>query len=499
MGIKAALSKPFAAFVLKGINKWKKNAVAAQKEMLAMLVDEAKNTAFGKDHKFSLIKDYNDFKRQVPIRDYEDLRPYVNRVIAGEADVLWKGKPRYFAKTSGTTSGVKYIPLSEESIPEHVKAARNALLSYIHETGDASFVDGKMIFLQGSPVLTKKNGIDVGRLSGIVAHLVPAYLQKNRLPSYETNCIEDWEQKVDAIVEETYMEDLRLISGIPPWVQMYFDKLSDKSGGKKIKDVFKNFSLFVYGGVNYEPYRAKIEKSIGRKIATIETYPASEGFIAYQDSQSDKSLLLLVNSGMFYEFVPADEFYNENPTRLSLAEVKPGVNYALILNTNAGLWGYSLGDTIKFVSLNPYKIMVTGRIKHFISAFGEHVIGEEVEHALLSVANEEHVGITEFTVAPQVETKVGELPYHEWFVEFSSPPKDLETFSKKVDEALQKKNIYYFDLIEGKILQPLIVRTLQKDAFVNYMKGKGKLGGQNKVPRLSNDRKIANDLSSYQI
>jgi len=499
MGIKAALSKPFAAFVLKGINKWKKNAVAAQKEMLAMLVDEAKNTAFGKDHKFSLIKDYNDFKRQVPIRDYEDLRPYVNRVIAGEADVLWKGKPRYFAKTSGTTSGVKYIPLSEESIPEYVKAARNALLSYIHETGDASFVDGKMIFLQGSPVLTKKNGIDVGRLSGIVAHLVPAYLQKNRLPSYETNCIEDWEQKVDAIVEETYMEDLRLISGIPPWVQMYFDKLSDKSGGKKIKDVFKNFSLFVYGGVNYEPYRAKIEKSIGRKIATIETYPASEGFIAYQDSQSDKSLLLLVNAGMFYEFVPADEFYNENPTRLSLAEVKPEVNYALILNTNAGLWGYSLGDTIKFVSLNPYKIMVTGRIKHFISAFGEHVIGEEVEHALLSVANEEHVGITEFTVAPQVETKVGELPYHEWFVEFSSPPKDLETFSKKVDEALQKKNIYYFDLIEGKILQPLIVRTLQKDAFVNYMKGQGKLGGQNKVPRLSNDRKIANDLSSYQI
>lgn len=499
MGLKAALSKPFAALVLKGINKWKKHAVSVQEEMLAMLVKEAKDTSFGKDHRFSQIKNYEDFKTQVPIRDYEDLRPYIDRLVAGEPDVLWKGKPRYFAKTSGTTSGVKYIPLSKESIPEHIKAARNALLSYIHETGDASFVDGKMIFLQGSPILTKKNGIDVGRLSGIVAHLVPAYLQKNRLPSYETNCIEDWEQKVDAIVEETYHEDLRLISGIPPWVQMYFDKLTEKTGGKKIKDIFKNFSLFVYGGVNYEPYRAKIEQSIGRKISTIETYPASEGFIAYQDSQSDKSLLLLVNAGMFYEFIPADEYYDENRRRLSLGEVELGKNYALILNTNAGLWGYSLGDTIKFVSLNPYKIVVTGRIKHFISAFGEHVIGEEVEHALLSVANEEQVGITEFTVAPQVETSTGELPYHEWFIEFSTPPKDLASFSKRVDEALRKKNIYYFDLIEGKILQPLIIRTLQKDAFVNYMRGQGKLGGQNKVPRLSNDRKIANDLSSYKI
>ncbi|RZK72445.1 MAG: GH3 auxin-responsive promoter family protein [Pedobacter sp.] len=499
MGLKAALSKPFAAFVLKGIDRWKNNALAAQQDMLEMLVAEAKNTSFGKDHQFSLIKNYSDFKKYVPVRDYEELRPYIDKVIAGESDVMWKGKPLYFAKTSGTTSGVKYIPLSKESMPEHVKAARNALLTYIHETGDASFVDGKMIFLQGSPVLTKKNGIDVGRLSGIVAHLVPAYLQRNRLPSYETNCIEDWEQKVDAIVEETYKEDLRLISGIPPWVQMYFDKLTEKSGGKKIKEIFKNFSLFVYGGVNFEPYRAKIEQSIGKKIAAIETYPASEGFIAYQDSQADKGLLLLVNAGMFYEFIPADEYYNESPTRLSLAEVELDKNYALILNTNAGLWGYSLGDTVKFVSKAPYKILVTGRIKHFISAFGEHVIGEEVEQALLSVANEENVGITEFTVAPQVETEAGELPYHEWFIEFSNPPEDMEAFSKKVDEALQKKNIYYFDLIEGKILQQLIIRTLQKDAFVNYMRGQGKLGGQNKVPRLSNDRKIANDLSSYKI
>jgi len=496
-GLKAALSKPFAAFAVWQINKWKHNAVNAQNNLLKKLIDEARHTAFGKDHHFAEIKDYADFKKHVPVQDYEGLKPYIDRVVAGEADVLWKGKPLYFAKTSGTTSGVKYIPLSKESMPEHIKAARNAILTYINETGKADFVNGKMIFLQGSPVLSVKHGINVGRLSGIVAHHVPAYLQKNRLPSYETNIIEDWEQKVDAIVEETVYENMTLISGIPPWVQMYFDKLSEKAGGKKIAEIFKNFSLFIYGGVNFEPYRAKIEQSIGKKIDAIETYPASEGFIAYQDSQKEKGLLLLADAGIFYEFIPADEYYNDNPTRLSLGEIALDTNYALILNTNAGLWGYSIGDTVKFVSKNPYKIVVTGRIKHFISAFGEHVIGEEVEQAILSVANEERVEITEFTVAPQVNPDAGQLPYHEWFVEFSSAPKDLAAFSKKVDEALQKKNIYYFDLIEGNILQPLIIRTLQKDAFVNYMKSEGKLGGQNKVPRLSNDRKLADGLEKY--
>ena len=497
MGLKAILSKPFAAWVVKGINKWKNNPLIAQQETFNSLIKGAKHTVFGKDHHFYEIKSYTDFKENVPICDYEGLKPYIDRVVEGEPDILWKGKPKYFAKTSGTTSGVKYIPISKESMPEHIKAARNALLTYICETGKADFVNGKMIFLQGSPVMSKRKGINVGRLSGIVAHLVPAYLQKNRLPSYATNCIEDWETKVDAIVEETINQNMTLISGIPPWVQMYFDKLMERSNGQKIKTIFKNFSLFVYGGVNFEPYRAKIEASIGKKIDSIETYPASEGFIAYQDKQDDKSLLLLVNAGIFYEFIPADEYYNEKPTRLSLTEVQLERNYALILNTNAGLWGYSIGDTVKFVSKNPYKILVTGRIKHFISAFGEHVIGEEVEQALLSVANEEGVEITEFTVAPQVNPPRGELPFHEWFIEFSSLPQDINAFSKKVDEALQKKNIYYYDLIQGKILQPLIIRTLPKDAFVKYMRAEGKLGGQNKVPRLSNDRKLATRLEKY--
>lgn len=495
MGLKSALSKPFAAWVNRQVLRWKNNPIAAQDKVFFALLNKAKLTAFGQDHGFETIQTYQDFKKSVPIRDYEQLRPYIERVADGEANVLWPGKPLYFAKTSGTTSGVKYIPISKESMPEHIKAARNALLGYIHESGDTSFVNGKMIFLQGSPVLEKKTGIDTGRLSGIVAHHVPAYLQKNRLPSYETNCIDDWETKVDAIVAETIHQDMRLISGIPPWVQMYFDKLSQVSGGKKVKDIFKNFSLFVYGGVNFEPYRAKLEEVIGKKVASIETYPASEGFIAYQDSQADKGLLLLVAAGIFFEFIPVTEYFNENPTRLSLADVALNTNYALILNTSAGLWGYSIGDTVKFVSKQPYKIMVTGRIKHFISAFGEHVIAEEVEAALLEVAAKQAVQITEFTVAPQVIPPEGGLPYHEWFIEFVQPPKELDAFAAALDEAMRQKNSYYLDLIAGKILQPLHIRLVQKNGFIEFMRTQGKLGGQNKVPRLANDRAFADVLN----
>jgi hypothetical protein len=497
MGLKAALSKPFAALVNHQLNKLRRHAVELQQQTFEYLISHAQNTAFGKTHRFAEIKTYEDFKKNVPVYDYEDLRPYVDRVVKGEENVLWPGKPKYLAKTSGTTSGVKYIPISKESMPEHIKAARNALLSYIYETGNADFVDGKMIFLQGSPVLDVKAGISIGRLSGIVAHHVPGYLQKNRLPGYEINCIDDWEQKVDAIVAETKNEDMRLISGIPPWCQMYFDRLSEACGGQKIKDIFPNFKLYVHGGVNFEPYRARMEESIGFAIDAIETYPASEGFIAFQDRRKEKGLLLQVDSGIFYEFIPADEFFNEEPARLSLKDIELDKNYAIILNTSAGLWGYSLGDTVKFVSKNPYKIVVTGRIKHYISAFGEHVIGEEVEYALMSVAGEEGVDVIEFTVAPQVNPPKGELPYHEWFVEFGKAPADLTAFALKVDQALQKKNIYYFDLIEGNILQPLVIKSLKKDTFINYMRSQGKLGGQNKVPRLSNDRKIADELKQY--
>lgn len=488
LSIKSALAKPFAKRIYKKVQKWANNPIEAQNKVFQELISVATSTQFGKDHDFISINHHKDFVKRVPVRDYEALKPYVEKVVAGDSDILWKGKPLYFAKTSGTTSGSKYIPITKESMPSHVEAARNAILMYIHETGNSKFVDGKMIFLQGSPVLNEQNGVQLGRLSGIVAHYVPKYLQKNRLPSWKTNCIEDWETKVDAIVEETLPENMTIISGIPSWVQMYFEKLQQKTG-KKVGEVFKNFNLFIFGGVNYEPYRAKFENLIGRKVDSIELYPASEGFFAFQDKQNEKGMLLQLNSGIFYEFIKADEFFNENPKRITIKDVEVGVNYVMIISTNAGLWAYNVGDTIQFTSTKPYRVIVSGRIKHFISAFGEHVIGKEVEQAMEEATANTNVRVSEFTVAPQINPNEG-LPFHEWFVEFENEPDDISDLAKKIDDSLQKQNSYYFDLIKGKVLQPLKITVVKKDGFQDYMKSIGKLGGQNKLPRLSNDRKI---------
>lgn len=497
MSIKSVFAIPFAKIATKRVLKWAKKPHETQDKVFKKLILKAKNTAFGKDHDFENITSYDDFKKHVKVTDYEGLRPYVDRMVAGESDVLWVGKPLYYAKTSGTTSGAKYIPITKESMPTHIKAARNALLFYIVEKKDASFVDGKMIFLQGSPVLSDKNGVKLGRLSGIVAHYVPKYLLKNRLPSWETNCIEDWDTKVNSIVEETINEDMSVISGIPSWVQMYFEKLIEKTG-KKVSELFPNFNFFIYGGVNFEPYKNKFESLIGKKIDYIELYPASEGFIAYQDSQTEKGMLLQLNSGIFYEFIPATEFFDENPTRISIKDVKLGVNYAIILNTTAGLWGYNIGDTVEFTSTKPYRIKVTGRIKHFISAFGEHVIGKEVEKALNDSIIGTKINISEFTVAPQVNPKDG-LPYHEWYIEFENKPTNLEDFATKIDASMQTQNIYYQDLIDGKVLRPLIIRKVKKGGFHEYMKSIDKFGGQNKIPQLSDNRKIADVLQNFLI
>lgn len=494
MGLKTTIARYYAAFLVRQRNRWTGDPSATQQKTLQYLLKKAANTSFGKDHDFGNIKSHKDFLARVPVTDYEGLQPYINRMVEGEPDVLWPGKPTYIAKTSGTTSGSKYIPITPDSMPRHIQSAKMALLSYIHETGKADFVGGKMMFLQGSPVLETKNGIHVGRLSGIVAHHVPNYLQSNRMPSYEVNCMDDWEQKVDRIVEETMVEDMRLISGIPSWVQMYFERLLERTGKQTVLEVFPNFSLFVYGGVNFEPYRQRFRNLIGADISTVETYPASEGFIAYQDSQSEQGLLLELNSGIFFEFIPADQYFSDNPPRLTIDDAEIGVNYALIMSTDAGLWGYSIGDTVKLVSKSPCRVMVTGRIKHFISAFGEHVIGEEVERAIAAVSKKHGAQVVEFTVAPQVEPENG-LPYHEWFVEFSKAPSDPEKFAADLDKDMRRQNSYYDDLIGGNILRPLMLRLVKPKGFEQYMKSQGKLGGQNKIPKLSNDRKIASSLN----
>ncbi len=495
MKFKSFLAKPFASYIHARIRKGMTTALQDQEAILRDLLKVGKTTEFGKEHGLDKASNYSDFKATIPIRDYEALKPWVEKIKEGKHNILWKGLPIYFAKTSGTTSGVKYIPITKESIPNHINSARNALLCYMAETGNTAFADGKLIFLSGSPELERLGGIPTGRLSGIVNHHVPKYLRTNQMPSYETNCIEDWETKLDRIVEETISQDMTLISGIPPWMQMYFDRLTERSG-KKIKELFPNFSVLVHGGVNFQPYRAKLFESIGGKVDDIETFPASEGFFAFQDTQTEPGLLLNTASGIFFEFVPAGEIFDPNPTRLSLHDVKVGENYALIINNNAGLWGYNIGDTIKFVSTNPYRIVVTGRTKHYISAFGEHLIGEEVEQSLLQAAGESGVRITEFTVAPMIQQGEGKS-YHEWFIEFEQEPASLQAFAERVDGNLRERNIYYDDLIRGNILQPLRITVVNKNGFIDYMKSVGRLGGQNKVPRLSNDRKLVDALEQW--
>ena len=496
MSIKSIAAKLFAKHITKKIANWSSKPVETQQRVFKTLIASASETQFGKDHQFKTISTPEAFRKNVPIRDYEALKPYIDQVVKGVPNILWPGKPLYFAKTSGTTSGAKYIPLTKASMPTHINAARNAILCYIAETGRSKFVDGKMIFLQGNPKLEEKNGIKLGRLSGIVAHFVPNYLQKNRLPSWETNCIDDWETKLNAVVNETISEDMTVFSGIPSWVQTYFEKLVENSG-KPIGKLYKNLELFIYGGVNYEPYRSKFEQLIGRKIASIELYPASEGFFAFQDSQTEKGMLLQLDSGIFYEFIIAEEFYDENPQVYTIATVEVNVNYVMIISTNAGLWRYNLGDTVMFVNKNPYRLVVSGRIKHFTSAFGEHVIAKEVEESLQIASEQFPIEISEFTVAPQINPKEG-LPYHEWFIEFNNKPTDLSQLAKAIDQALQQQNSYYKDLREGQMLQCLKLTSLPKHSFAKHMESIGKLGGQNKVPRLSNDRKIAESLEQFK-
>ena len=499
MGIKAAFVKPLARRIVRQTAEMAAEAPQRQMDILQELINQGRKTQFGQDHGLDKVRSYQDYCKAVPISDYEVLRGYIEDIKAGKVDALWPGKPLYLAKTSGTTSGTKYIPITRDSLSNHFNTARNALFNYAHYADDFSFFDGQMIFFSGTPRLDTHNGIAIGRLSGIVNHQVPSWLQKSKLPSYEINCISDWETKLTAIVHESVQKDLRLIGGIPPWVQMYYERLLEITGKSTVAEVFPDYRVYVHGGVNYAPYQAKLQELVGHPIHEVETYPASEGFIAFQYRPDEKALLLNADSGIFFEFIPVEDFHQDQPRRFHLGQVETGVQYAVIINSNAGLWGYSIGDTVEFTSTNPYLLRVTGRIKHFISAFGEHVIAKEVDQAILDTITKHHTQVTEFTVAPQINPPEDGAPYHEWFVEYAAPPADPAAFSLALDQAMQTQNIYYKDLRQGNILRELVIRPMQPNAFRNYMKSIGKLGEQNKVPRLTNDRKMADALAIYRL
>ena len=396
--MKTIIALLYAKRIRKKNLNWITNPIKYQNKTFHKLISKSKKTKFGTDHGFSEILSYETFKQKVPIRDYEGLKNYIDQAVKGKEDILWPGKPLYFAKTSGTTSGTKYIPITKESIKTHIKSAQDALLNYFLKSKNYKSINGKHMFLQGSPELTKKNGIFIGRLSGISAHYIPKLFLKNRMPTWETNCIEDWEEKVEKIIEETVGKKMTIIAGIPSWVQMYFEKIITKQQ-TSISKVFPELSLYVYGGVSYEPYKTMFERLFGKKIDTLATFPASEGFFGYQDEFTEKEpeLLLLLNNDIFYEFIKTEDFLKGEYERLSLEHVELNVNYLLIISTSAGLWAYNIGDTVKFTSLNPYRLIVTGRIKHYLSAFGEHVIAEEVEKALSRALNNTDIIIKELS------------------------------------------------------------------------------------------------------
>ena len=490
-------AKWMARRVVPGVYRRNMRGPEEQEHWLKYLLEQGKATAYGKQYGFENICTYEDFKARVPVVGYPDLEPYMQRISDGEEDVLWPGVPIYFSKTSGTTSGSKFIPITRESMPTHIRAARNALLFHIYHTGDARFVDGKMIFLQGSPELGRHGAIATGRLSGIVAHYVPNYLQKNRLPSWETNCIADWEEKLEAIADETLKEKMTLISGIPPWVKMYFERLLEKTGKANIAEVFPDFSLMVYGGVNFGPYRKTFEHLIGRDVHEIELFPSSEGFFAFQDEPGRKDMLLNLQGGIFYEFIPQSDWGKESPRRFNLSEVQLGEKYGLVISSNAGLWAYDVGDVVTFTSLKPYRLLVSGRTKHFTSLFGEHVIAEEVDRAMSQACEATGAKVVEYTVAPRLEVPEGEKPSHEWWVELEKAPADLAGFARDLDRRMCTFNPYYADLINGGILESLRLVVVQKNGFIDYMRSQGKLGGQNKVPRLANHREVVDALDRW--
>lgn len=497
MGVKSNLILATANFICRKEDQEDLKAIKNQSKIFQQLITKGKLTQFGADHDFKSIKTIQDYQARVQINDYEGLKHYFDQVHSGKMNVLWPGLPKYLAKTSGTTSGTKYIPLTKPSIPNHINSARNALFSYIYHSKSSAIFDGQMLFLSGSPVLTKENGILVGRLSGIVNHEIPSWMTKNKLPNHELNMLEPWEHKIDRLVEDIVSKNLTTISGIPPWIQMFLERVLDFTGKSSIAEVFPNLDLYIHGGVNFKPYKPKIAALIGRDICYIETYPASEGFIAYQDNPDHDELRLICNSGIYYEFVKPSDLGLNNAARLGLEEVRVGEDYAIILTSNAGLWSYLIGDIIEFTSLNPYKIKVTGRVSQFISAFGEHVISSEVDYAMQVALSKHQFELVEYAVAPQVNPIEQDKAYHEWFIEFKNPPHNIAEIAQTISSALESKNTYYKDLIKGNMLACAKISCVRKDGFKDYLISIGKYGEQFKVPRLSNDRKVADALTPY--
>jgi GH3 auxin-responsive promoter len=448
-------------------------------------IKENKNTEFGKAHRFELISDYENYCQNIPLRHYEDFLPYIDKIKAGENNILTKVKPLYLLMTSGTTAGTKYIPISKSGIKHQIGAAMKLLCFHSYHQRNGDFMNYKMLFLQGSPELNHEYKIPTARLSGVVYHHIPKFFQRNKLPKYETNIIENWQEKVDQIVAETYSQDMGIMGGIPPWCIQYFEKLIEKKKVKNLKSLFPNLSIYIYGGLDFSSYREKMTQLLGDKVACLQTFPASEGFFGIQDLPDSDDMLLLINQGVFYEFI--ENYNEENPQTIALSGVKLNISYELVITNDSGLYRYRMGDLVQLTSLNPYRIKVVGRTSQYISAFGEHVIGYEIERVMEAAIKEFNLVVEDYHVCPNVAAK-----HYEWYIEFNEKPKvNDEKLVEFLDKKLVEINKYYAHLINGNIINSSKTIELKNGSFANLRSKLGKEGGQNKVIRLANNQKFA--------
>jgi hypothetical protein len=488
--------KTYFAFIHKSINSWKKSPLEHQEKVFSTLMKKGEKTKFGVAHGLHANMSYSDYQKRVPIHDYERFLPWIKKVIEGEKSILWPGKPLYLATTSGTTSGEKFIPVTKDSLRKGMKSTVLCTATYLEETNNTEPLQKKMVILSANPTLKNDKVIPYGKITGIFNNHIPNFMKKQRLPSIKTNCIADWEEKITKTAEETIGQDVGMVGGFPAWIIRYFEHVLERTGKKTIAEVFPNLQVITHGGVAYPPYRKRMESLIGKPFHRLEVFSASEGFIAFQDSQHADDLLLVPNAEIFYEFVPLIDWGSPSATRIPLSQVEINIPYAMVITTMAGLWAYDLGDTITFTSLSPYRLKVSGRVKHFISNSGEHLISEQVEKALSLALDKYQIQVKDFSVAPLIENKEGGNR-HEWLIEFDTEPSSLTDFSFDLHQNLKNLSDNYTMLVETGILSPPKVSPLKTNAFVEYMKSINKMTHQNKVPRLMNNRDLADAMKPW--
>jgi len=484
------------------IENWTNHPVAAQREVLQDLVTAAQYTEFGKKYGFSKLFSVKAFKQTVPVHEYDDLRPYIERMMDGEENVLWNSPVQWFAKSSGTTSDKsKFIPISEESLQEnHYKASKDVLTNYYKNFPSSDLLTGKGLVVGGSHQLSQHNEfVQYGDLSAVLMQNAPFWGQWLRTPELRIALLDDWEDKLEKLAQTTADENVTSIAGVPTWTLLLLKRILDIKGKETISEVWPNLELYIVGGVSFVPYREQFERLIGKPINYLEIYNASEGFIAAQEKPDDEGMTLFTEHGVFYEFMPVEEYGKKFPATVGLNQVQLNKQYALIISTTGGLWRYIIGDTIKFTSLKPYRIVITGRLKHYINAFGEEVMVDNTDRAIAMASEKTGAVVNDYTAAPVYFSASGNGA-HEWLIEFEREPDDLKAFARELDAGLQAVNSDYEAKRQKDIaLSMPRVHALPKGTFTEWLRRKGKLGGQHKVPRLSNDRKILEEILSIQL